>query len=79
MSEVTYYIHTINGKVAEFHNGMVVYANQFGKPTRACISLQQIRLEQRKSDKYRTEKGLETDDVRMGYKRIRVPVNRGVE
>ncbi len=67
------YIHTINGNVAGFTGKQICYANRprkNGWHPKAVKSLDKIREEQKKSDKYREDAGFPKSDY--GYQMIEV-------
>ena len=67
------YIHTINGNVAGFTGKMICYANRpriNGWHPKAVKSLDKIKEEQKKSNKYRKESGCSKTDY--GYQIMEV-------
>ena len=68
------YIHTINCKIANYHEGEQIYYHSEGSQV-GCLSLKQIKKEQKLSNKWRSERGYSIDDV-YGY--IRVKLNDSI-
>ena len=69
----TKYLHTLNGKPAEFDGWQIVYATHYGKACQLADSLKQIRKEQKTSFWNRHEEfGEERLDIEHGYRRIAV-------
>jgi hypothetical protein len=55
MTKRNYYMHTINGCPATFHDGQICYASIRGNYLVA--SLKQIRAEQKATEEYRSKRG----------------------
>lgn len=71
----SYYIHTLNGKPAFFDGDQICYATIYQRAGNvACKSLQQIRREQVKSERWRYEMfGEQATRHQYGYVRFTVP------
>ena len=69
MKRKKYYMHTIEGCPAFFDKDQICYANNYGAWAHNVLvnSLGQIRNEQKRSIKYRTDLGLEDSHDKYNY------------
>lgn len=71
----SYYLHTLAGMPAGYvPGGQICYAVNYGKATRLCSSLREIRMQRRLAEQWRTKQGYEPTDPKLyGYRRVRLP------
>lgn len=65
------YMHTIDGQPGNYRGGQICFS-VVTQPIQLADSLEQIRREQKASDRWRAIKGYGVARVQFGYRRVRV-------
>lgn len=74
----TYYLHTLDGKPAEFWENQICFATFYGKAALLARDLKQIRHEQKLSKTWRKKQGFNAF-LEEGYVRVRTPESKQID